>query len=77
MLTQEHYVERLLKKFRHRDVNPVSTPYNADNELNENKGDNIAQSRYVQIIKSLMLLMNFTRPDIAYAICRWSFRHKI
>lgn len=30
----------------------------------------MAQSKYAQIIGSLMHLMNFTRPDIAYAVCR-------
>ena len=32
----------------------------------------MAQSKYAQIIGSLLHLMNFTRPDIAYAVCRLS-----
>ncbi|XP_071933569.1 uncharacterized protein [Coffea arabica] len=70
MLSQEHYTERLLRKFENYDVTPVSTPYDANTQLKKNNGDPIAQSKYAQIIGSLMHLMNFTRPDIAYA---WIF----
>ncbi|XP_071939234.1 uncharacterized protein [Coffea arabica] len=64
--------ERLLRKFENYDVTPVSTPYDANTQLKKNNGDPIAQSKYAQIIGSLMHLMNFTRPDIAYAVCRLS-----
>ena len=30
MLSQEHYTEKILKKFGHFVVNPMSTPYNAN-----------------------------------------------
>jgi len=60
MLTQAHYVERLLKKYDHFDVKPVNTPYNSNIQLMKNKGDGVAQSKYAQIIESLMHLMNFT-----------------
>ncbi|OMO89770.1 Integrase, catalytic core [Corchorus capsularis] len=33
MLTQEHYVERLLKRFGHFDVKPMSTPYDTTTHL--------------------------------------------
>ena len=72
MLTQEHYVEKLLRKFGHFDVTPVSTPYDANSQLKKNKSDAVGQLEYAQIIGSLMHLMNFTRPDIAYAVCRLS-----
>ena len=32
----------------------------------------MGQAEYAQIIGSLMHLMNFFRPDIAYAVCRLS-----
>ncbi|XP_070031594.1 secreted RxLR effector protein 161-like [Nicotiana tomentosiformis] len=41
-------------------------------ELKKNNGDPVAQSKYAQIIGSLMYLINFTRPDIAYDVCRLS-----
>ena len=33
MLTQEHYVEKLLKTFGHFNVTPVSTFYDANTQL--------------------------------------------
>ena len=69
MLTQEYYVEKLLKTFVHFDVTPVSTPYDSNSRLKKKKGDVVDQLKYAQIIGSLMHLMNFTRPDIAYAVC--------
>ncbi|XP_071933953.1 secreted RxLR effector protein 161-like [Coffea arabica] len=72
MLSQEHYTERLLRKFENYDVTPVSTPFDANTQLKKNNGDPIAQSKYAQIIGSLMHLMNFIRPDIAYAVCKLS-----
>jgi len=72
MLSQEHYVEKLLKKFGHFDVTPLSTPYDANTQLKKNQDETVAQSEYAQIIGSLMHLMNFSEPDIAYAVCRLS-----
>ncbi|XP_070026362.1 secreted RxLR effector protein 161-like [Nicotiana sylvestris] len=70
MLTQQHYVERILKKFDNFDVVPVSTPYDASGQLKKNKGDVVDQNNYAQVIGILMHLINFTRPDIAYVVCR-------
>ena len=72
MLSQEHYVEKILKRFGHFDVKPVSTPYDANTRLKKNRGDPVGQAMYAQIIGSLMHLMNFSRPNIAYAVCRLS-----
>ena len=33
MLSQEHYIEKILKSFKHFDVKPVSTPYDANTHL--------------------------------------------
>ena len=34
----------------------------------KNKGDSVSQAEYAKIIGSIMFLMNYTRPDIAYAV---------
>ncbi|XP_050233360.1 secreted RxLR effector protein 161-like [Mercurialis annua] len=60
------------KKFGHFDVTPVNTPYDANTQLMKNRGDHMAQTEYAQVIGSLMRLMNFSRPHIAYAVCRLS-----
>ena len=72
MLSQEHYVEKILKRFGHFDSKPVSTPYYANTHLMKNRGDHVGQAEYAQVIGSLMHLMNFSRPAIAYAVCRLS-----
>ena len=60
MLLQEHYVEKLLKKFGHYDVTP-STPCNAITQLRKNIGYLVDQFKYF-----------FSRPNIAYVVCRLS-----
>ena len=78
MLSQEHYVEKILKRFKHFDTKPLSTPYDANTHLMKNRGDRVGQAEYAQIIGNLMHLMNFSRPDIAYAVCRLSrYTHNV
>ena len=72
MLSQEHYVAKIFKRFGHFDVKPVSTPYDANTYLMKNRGDPVGQVEYAQIIGILMHLMNFSRPDITYAVFRLS-----
>ncbi|XP_043812714.1 uncharacterized protein LOC122723682 [Manihot esculenta] len=60
MLSQEHYVEKFLRKFGHFNVKSVSTPYDPNCQLKKNRGDSVAQSEYAQIIGSLLYLMNFS-----------------
>ena len=50
----------------------MSTTYDANTHLMKNQDDHVTQSEYAQIIGSLMHLMNFFRPDIAYVVCRLS-----
>jgi hypothetical protein len=57
MLTQEHYVEKLIKKFGYFYVTPVSTSYDINTQLKKNKGEVIAQLEYAQIIRSLIHTM--------------------
>ena len=67
-LCQSHYVEKILKKFGSYEVTPAKTPYDASIHLKKNSGKSVSQSEYAKIIGSLMFLMNYTRPDIAYAV---------
>ena len=69
MLSQENYVEKIHKRFGHFDAKLVSTPYDGNTHLMKNQGDFVGQAEYAQIIESLMHLMNFYKPDIAYAVC--------
>lgn len=71
-LCQSHYIEKVLKRFNYFDVDPVKTPYDPSKCLKKNKGTGISQPEYAKIIGSVMFLMNYTRPDIAYAVSRLS-----
>ena len=35
-LSQEHYVEKILRKFEHFDCKPVATPYDPSSQLKKN-----------------------------------------
>ena len=76
-LSQGHFINTLLNKFRLEKVNPVTTPLdpnvNLDNdEMEENLKDQNDQAShsYATLISSLMYLALGTRPDIAYAVNR-------
>ncbi|KAK4384319.1 Retrovirus-related Pol polyprotein from transposon TNT 1-94 [Sesamum angolense] len=69
-LCQSHYIEKLLKRFdRHEEIS-VRTPYDPSICLKKNNGDIVSQAEYAKIIGSVMFLMNYTRPDIAYDVSR-------
>ena len=67
-LCQSHYIEKVLKKFNCFDVLPVRTPYDPSIHFKKNKGLSVSQTEYAKIIISMMFLMNYTRPDIAYVV---------
>ena len=71
-LSQSHYIEKVLKKFNSFNVVPVRTPYDPSIHLKKSRGSSVSQIEYAKIIRSVMFLMNSTRPDIAYAVSRLS-----
>jgi len=72
LLSQEQYIEKLLRKFGYYDFKPVSIPYDANSKLMKNRGLYVSQPQYAQIIGSLLHLMSFSRPDISYEVGRLS-----
>ncbi|KAK9100306.1 hypothetical protein Scep_023736 [Stephania cephalantha] len=72
ILTQSHYVEKILKRFNQFDCKPAPTPFDANYHLKKNSKESVCQLEYSQVIGSLMYLMNSTRPDIAYAVSKLS-----
>ncbi|KAL0423210.1 UNVERIFIED_CONTAM: Retrovirus-related Pol polyprotein from transposon TNT 1-94 [Sesamum radiatum] len=71
-LRQSHYIEKILKRFNCHEEIPVRTPYDPSICLKKNNGDGVSHDEYAKIIGSVMFLMNYTRPDIAYAVSRLS-----
>ena len=72
ILSQAHYVEKILEKYNKGDLNVVRTPVDLTLHLSKNTGSSISQLEYSRIIGSLMYLTNCTRPDIAQAVNRLS-----
>ncbi|GKC60053.1 zinc finger, CCHC-type containing protein [Tanacetum coccineum] len=72
VITQSHYVEKILKKFNREDCSPVSTPIDLVEKLKPNTGKPVDQLEYSRAISCLMYAMTSTRPDITYAVGRLS-----
>ncbi|GJX74819.1 zinc finger, CCHC-type containing protein, partial [Tanacetum coccineum] len=71
-ITQSHYIEKILKKFKCDDCCPVSTPLDPTIKLMPNTGRVVDQLEYSRAIGFLMYAMTCTRPDIAYAVGKLS-----
>ncbi|KAD2804053.1 hypothetical protein E3N88_37430 [Mikania micrantha] len=72
VLSQSHYVDKILEKFNEGDTSVAQTPVDTTQHLSKNRGEGVAQLEYSRIIGSLMYLMTCTRPDLAYAVSRLS-----
>ena len=72
ILSQSHYIEKLLDKLDKDESNIARTPIDINLHLSKNIGQSISQLEYSRIIGSLMYVMNCTRPDIAYSISKLS-----
>ena len=68
-LTQTEYIETLLKKFEMNDAKSAESPFPHNTKLNSKDGSDLdCATRYRELVGSLIHTMNFTRPDISYAV---------
>ncbi|RVW26496.1 Retrovirus-related Pol polyprotein from transposon TNT 1-94 [Vitis vinifera] len=72
ILSQSHYVDKILGKFDKDNSGVARTPVDVTLHLSKNKGESVSQVEYSRVIGSLMYLMICTRPDIAYAVSKLS-----
>ena len=72
ILSQSHYIEKVLKRFNMFGGNGVSTLFVPNVKLTKNKGNNVSQLNYSKAIGCLMYIMNCTRPGISYAVSKLS-----
>ncbi|GJR51647.1 zinc finger, CCHC-type containing protein [Tanacetum coccineum] len=72
VITQSHYIEKILKKFNREDCSPVSTPMDPVEKLKPNTCKLVDHLEYSRAIGYLMYALTSTRPDIAYAVGRLS-----
>ncbi|CAM8900426.1 unnamed protein product [Rhodiola kirilowii] len=71
-LTQSHYIEKVLKKYKYLNWHPGNTLFESSKHLLPNKGDPVSQLEYSRVIESLMYAMTSTRPDVAFAVGKLS-----
>jgi hypothetical protein len=71
-LSQELYIETLLKRFNMEGCNPIATPAEPHSHLLRSDQptliDKNATKDYQKLVGGLMYAACFTRPDIAYAV---------
>nr|GEV75763.1 zinc finger, CCHC-type [Tanacetum cinerariifolium] len=72
VITQPHYIEKILKKFNREDCSSVSTLMNLVEKFKPNTGKPVDQLEYSRSIGCLMYAIISTRPDISYAVGRLS-----
>ena len=78
-LSQESYIEKILKRFNMDQSKPVTCPLPPQSKLSKKMSPSTEEDRammekvpYASAIGSLMYAMVCTRPDIAYAVGKTS-----
>jgi len=71
-LSQSHYMDKILERFKEHTIKENTNPFLPYIHLLKNTGTEKCQSEYSQIIESMMYLMNCTRLDIAYTVNKLS-----
>ena len=71
-LSQSHYIDKVLDKFKYLNFKEVKTPIDLNLALANNKGESESQVDYAKVLGCLMYIMNCTRPNIACAISKLS-----
>ncbi|GJT59507.1 retrovirus-related pol polyprotein from transposon TNT 1-94 [Tanacetum coccineum] len=68
VLSQAHYVDKILNTHNTGDSGLTRTPIDTSLHLSKNRGVGVAQLEYSRIIGMLIYLMTSTRPDLEYVI---------
>jgi len=73
-LTQNHYIETIIRRFDFQDTYPVSTPMEPGSRLTNitETQDPADETLSCSILGSMMYLILYTRPDLAFAIGKLS-----
>ena len=66
-LSQSNYLIQLLNRFKMSDCNPIKTPIETKNDI-ENASDSLTNEPYKELIGCLLYVTQTTRPDLSYAI---------
>ncbi|GJY27044.1 zinc finger, CCHC-type containing protein, partial [Tanacetum coccineum] len=71
-VSQSHYIEKVLKKFKYFYCTLVSIPMDISEKLKPNNGQAVSQLEYSRVIDCLMYVMTCIILDIAFAIDKLS-----
>jgi hypothetical protein len=71
-ISQQHYIEAILKKEGMEHANPIATPLDANIpiEPNPEESDGDQSNPFMRLLGELQYLANATRPDIVFAVNR-------
>nr|GEU58721.1 hypothetical protein [Tanacetum cinerariifolium] len=70
-ISQDKYVDEILRKFKYAAVKPASTPMDKEKALlKDSDGNDVDVYLYRSMIGSLMYLTS-SRPDIMFVVCLW------
>jgi len=70
VLSQSHYIEKVLRKHDYYESKLAVTPFDPNSKLKKNNDECVSPLEYSRVIESLMYIMNCTRPNIAYSVGR-------
>ena len=68
VLSQSHYIERVLNKFSHSKLKEANTQFDPSIKWVKNVGRGVAQIEYAIAIRFLMYAMQCIRLDIAFVV---------
>ena len=71
-LSQSHYVKKMIERSKDHKIKRKYKSFSPTHPPRKNTGTGVRQLEYSQIIRSLMYLINCTRPNIAYVISKLS-----
>jgi hypothetical protein len=74
LISQEKYIDTILKREGMDESNPVSMPMDPNDKIKPNPDGNEGSksNSYAKLLGELQFLTNATRPDIAYAVNKLS-----
>ena len=67
-LSQSHYVDKMIERVKEHEIKENTNLFLSHIHPYKNTGTEKRQLEYSEIIRSLMYLMYYTRPDIIYVV---------
>ena len=68
-ISQDKYVEDILKKFDFRTIRPANTPIEAHKALGKDEGGERVDVHLYRSMIGCLMYLTASRPDIMYAVC--------